>query len=116
MTAREQPGDLAWVERHWKTMLAIVGLFGAAGYTVLSPGQKVDALRDEFRAGRAAQVVTDSVQSVRLDKLEVRTDVELRELRREINLMMLSQCVRTSDQQLRVLMECRRRMDGEGPR
>jgi len=115
MTPAHKPpaqSDWAALERHWKTIAAAVALLGAAGYTVLSPGQKVDALSAETREWRAAQQVTDSMLSARVMSLEQRVDVEIREVRRSLDLLMLGECLQVRDVRLRAQLECRRRMDG----
>ena len=106
------PNDAEWIARHWKTIAAAASLLAAAGYTVISPTQRVDALGSRMEHVAAAQSVRDSVQSVRIDRLEVRTDTEIREVRRSLDLLMLSGCFATKDARLRAQMECRRRMDG----
>lgn len=106
------PNDSEWIARHWKSLAAATSLLAAAGYTVISPTQRIDALGSRVETVVAAQAVRDSVQSVRIDRLEVRTDNEIREVRRTLDLLMLSQCFVIRDARLRAQMECRRRMDG----
>lgn len=107
------PRDLEWVERHWKTIAAMSALLAAAGYTVISPSQKVEALGSKIDRAHAVQALKDSTQDARTGRLELRTDTELREVREGIEDLMIAECIRSRDPAVRARLKCGVRMNGE---
>lgn len=108
------PRDLEWVERHWKTLAAMSAVLAAAGYTVISPTQKVEALGAKIDRVQAGQVVRDSVQDARIDRMQLRTDTELRDVREGIEDLMLAECLRSRDAAVRARLRCGARLQGIG--
>lgn len=104
--------DFAWLERHWKTMAIILAGLGSMGYTVYSPGQKVDALGDQIKTFLVADSVHKATQDSRIDRIEERTDNEYREVNRKLDLLIFKECLTSRDPRLRSEFECRRRIDG----
>lgn len=108
------PRDLEWVERHWKTLAAMSAVLAAAGYTVISPTQKVEALGAKIDRTQAVQAIRDSSQDARIDRLHQRTDTELRDVREGIEDLMLAECLRSRDAAVRARLRCGARLQGIG--
>lgn len=106
------PRDLEWVARHWKTLAAMSAVLAAAGYTVISPSQKVDAIGVKIDRVQAVQQVRDSVQDVRIDRIQARADTELRDVREGIEDLKLAECLRSRDAAVRARLRCGARLHG----